>query len=353
MPDYLRLPLLGVDVSGKSIKYIELENSPWGTRLKNFGSKKIEKSAIEKGEIRDKETLIKSLKIILEETGNKYIAASLPEEKAFIKVVKLPLMDLSKVRSSIELQLEELIPFSPEDVVYDFEVVNSTPPSGASNGEFLEVVLSAFPKKITESYLEIFEKAGFFPVVFELENHSIFRSVVNEKQKDAVVVVDFGKTRTSFLAGEDGVVKFGSTVNVAGGHIDNAISKNLNISVFEAEKIKYQTVLQKTEGDAVLNAIFPVISVIKDEIKQVMDYWESYSNEQGFKNKKIKKIILCGGDSNMRGLVEYLSYGLNTPIEIANVWTNIFSFDKYIPEIKHRESLSFPTAIGLALRNFK
>ena len=84
---------------------------------------------------------------------------------------------------------------------------------------------------------------------------------------------------------------------------------------------------------------------------QHFGYWCIYL---GFATKiyiaeKIDKIILCGGGANLAGLPEYLSFGVKIPAELANVWGNTISFEKTIPEIPFRKSLSYATAVGLAM----
>ena len=39
-------------------------------------------------------------------------------------------------------------------------------------------------------------------------------------------------------------------------------------------------------------------------------------------------------------------------VEIANVWINIIDTEKFTPEINIDQSLTFATALGLALRDF-
>ena len=50
-------------------------------------------------------------------------------------------------------------------------------------------------------------------------------------------------------------------------------------------------------------------------------------------SKNIEKIILCGNGSSIPGLADYLAVGLKVPVELANVWTNIMSFEEEIPII--------------------
>ena len=341
------MPAIGIDVSDKSIKFVELEKKNNQLRLKKFGDKKIEKKVIEKGKIKLKENLIENLKLLNNQLGNPFVIASLPEEKAFIKVVQLPQMPEAQIRKSLEMQLEEIVPFPPEDIVFDYEVIKKPTKKG-----ILEIILNAFPKNIVENYADVFTKAGFTPTVFELENQSIFRALVEESIEESVMIIDFGKMRTSFVVGEEGITKFSSTIKVGGRHIDKTLAKNLNLDIFEAEKTKKRQILKKTNSE-IIKAILPAISVIKDEAARILKYWNQYAEQQSFKYKEVTKIILCGGDANMAGLTDYFAYELKKPVEIGNPWKNITTFKDYVPEMNRRESLMYATAIGLALRSFK
>lgn len=339
---------MGVDLSDRSVKYVELKKTAKGLRLRRFGKKNIEKGLIERGVIKKKEDLVKQLRILKQEMDTDNIIASLPEEKGFIKVVKIPLVDESQIRKNLEAQLEKIVPFSAKEVVFDFEIAKKD-----TLKKKLIIVLSAFPKFINEDYSSVFKRAGLMPVAFELENQSLFRSFAERDSEDTVMVVDFGKTRTSFLVGEDGLVKFSSTINVAGEEIDKILARSLNVSIFEAERIKKKQFTEGNEGGRVTDEILPIISVVKDEIRRIMDYWVFHAEEQGFKNREIDKIILCGGDSSLLGFIDYLSCELKKNVEFGNTWLNVASFDDYIPEIERRESMMYVTAVGLSLRAIK
>ena len=348
VPRYLQIPAVGVDLSDRSVKYIEFKKIPGGFRLKRFGKKNIDKGLVENGIIKQKEALITQLKLLRQELKTDNIIASLPEEKGFIKVVKIPLVDGPQIRKSLEVQIEEIVPFSSEEVIFDFEVIGKD-----IDNKKLVIVISAFPKSVSEDYSFVFRGAGFMPVAFELENQSLLRSFSESGSDKAIMVVDFGKTRTSFLVGEEGFVKFSSTINIAGEGIDKLLARGLNIGVFEAERAKKKQLVVRNEEGGILDIILPIISVVKDEAARIMNYWVSHAEEQGFKNKEIDKIILCGGDSNLSGLTDYLSYELKKNVELGNAWMNVASFDDYIPEIECRESMMYATAIGLALRAIK
>ena len=80
-----------------------------------------------------------------------------------------------------------------------------------------------------------------------------------------------------------------------------------------------------------------------------MHYWENIPS----KKNDIEKIILCGGESNMAGLTDFFSQELKKPVELGNTWVNVTTFKNYVPEIARNISLTYATAVGLALRSFE
>jgi len=141
-------------------------------------------------------------------------------------------------------------------------------------------------------------------------------------------------------------------VDIGGRALTKAIEKILNIKTEEAESIKKEKgIIAREENEELFLTMMSIIGVLKDEINKHSIYWHTHKDQYGRKRPKIEKVILCGGDANLTGLPEYLSTGLKTPVERANVMVNVNSFDKYIPEINFNESLHYATVIGLALRH--
>jgi Tfp pilus assembly PilM family ATPase len=90
------------------------------------------------------------------------------------------------------------------------------------------------------------------------------------------------------------------------------------------------------------------VADLADAIHKHFTYWHKHA---GVGEAQLSRVILVGGNANMMGLTEYLEAMLGVPVVVGNVWTNIFSFKEYIPDMHHTESLEFATAIGLALRS--
>ena len=82
-PDYLRMPVLCLDLSDKSLKYMELKRKNGVISVNRFGIFALENGIIEGGEIKQKDKLISFLKPIKEKLKTELVLASLPEEKSF------------------------------------------------------------------------------------------------------------------------------------------------------------------------------------------------------------------------------------------------------------------------------
>ena len=349
-PKYLMMSGVGFDISDRSLKYIELGEKNGSIIVNRFGSRIIPEGIIESGVIKNKEKLVNFLKFIKEELGVTYAIGSLPEERAFLSRIKLPLMDYKDIRNAIEAQLEEYIPLSVNDVIFDFELLGEVTSSRGEAG-YLDINLVAFPKLVTETYGDAFKEAGFVPLAFEMETQSLIRAVVPRDERKSHLVVDFGKTRTTFVITNRGKIQFTSTIEVAGRDLDSAIMKSFEVDKFGAETIKKEKIFVNTkENEKFFTSLLPIISVVKDEIKKHINYWDSHLEKRGIKEGKIEEIILCGGDSNLFGLSDYLSAGLKISVNQGNPWINVTSFDKYVPDMELRESLMYASAIGLSLR---
>lgn len=347
-PDYLKMPTVCFDLSDKSIKYMELKRKNGRISVGRFGLCALEEGIIEKGEIKQKNRLISFLKPIKEKLKTELIMASLPEEKVFLSRIKFPLMDKDKIREALSLQLDEYIPLPSAEVVFDHCVMNDFIEDKKKTHLHLNLV--AFPKIFVEHYRDAFVGAGFIPVAFEMEAQAFARAIVSEEETDNVMVIDFGRTRTTFAIVSGGAVQFSATIALAGEEIEKALIFHLKIDESQVEAAKRDIGLIKRKGNENLfESIKPMISAIKDEVVKQVDYWFSH-NESDKKNEKISRIILCGGESTLAGLPEFLSYELKMKVELGNPWVNIASFENYIPEIEKRDSLAYSTVIGLALR---
>ncbi|MEK9183943.1 MAG: pilus assembly protein PilM, partial [Patescibacteria group bacterium] len=296
-PAYLTMPALCFDLSDRSMKYMEFYRKRNSISVKRSGLYKIPEGIIEKGEIKQKNKLIDFLKTIKDKLRSRYIIASLPEEKVFVSKIQIPMMKKEYIRESIELQLDQYVPLSAKEAVFDFDIIRED-----YKDKHIDINLIVFPRTFVEEYKSVFIGAGFVPLVFEMEAQAFTRAVVPESETGSIMAIDFGRTRATFAIVSRRKIQFTTTVAVAGGEIDKAIMDNLRVSLEEADKIKKEVgFIKSKDNERLFNAILPIVSVIKDEAAKQIIYWNSHQEEKEEESMKISKIMLCGGESTLAG----------------------------------------------------
>lgn len=346
-PHFLQMSAVGFDITDNSVRFLELTKPKENKRIKCFGNYEIPEKVISEGKIIDLGKLIKVLSLVKKENNINFINASLPEEQAYLFQATISIAELGKneIRNLLEIKLEENVPFSSKDLVFDYEIIREH-----KDKKEIDVNITAFQVSIVNDYVSAFRGAGIIPISFEIEAQSIARAIIPKDDLKTYMIVDFGKLRTGIAIVSGGILRFTSTISVGGDTLTVAVRKHFNVDKEEADKIKNEKGFARyKENEDLFETLMTTVSVLKDEINKHFLYWNSKEDHDG-KVDEIKKIILCGGSANLAGLPEYLSVNLDVPVEIANVWANAFSLEDFIPEIEHRHSLAYSTSIGLALR---
>lgn len=345
-PRYLEMSAAGLDISDQAIRFIEFSKNKNRLCPMFFGEKILPRGVIVSGEINKKDELINILSDLREKYQLKFVKVSLPEEKAYFFKTEIPRVEDGEIRQSIEFRLEENVPLRVGESMFDYNVMSKE----HEKSDHLDVSVSVVPKRVAESYAEVLDKSGLVPVSFEVESKAIARSVVREEDKRTVMIVNIRDRITVITLVKDGAVRFTSAFVMGGNLITEALQKNFSVSFQDAEKIKEDKLYNESrESVAIFFSLIGIISAVKDEISKFYTYWLAKNDSNTESGGKISKIILCGKDSAIVGLKEYLSQSIKIEVEIANVWTNVFSLDDNLPEISFLESLNFAVAIGLAL----
>ena len=344
-PSYLAMNSFAIDISDQSIKYGELLATPLGLRLGRFGKEKIPAGVVVSGKIENEESLVGILKDLKKKENLKFVRVSLPEEQMYLFTLSLPKANDKDLRDMILLQIEEHIPLKAMDTIFEYDTISTSPTN-------ILVEVSAIASSTAEGYLSAFDKAGLSVLSFELEAQAIARAVIPTDDKEPTMIVDFGDTRTGVSIVHDGKVFFTTTLDMGGINLTNMIAKNFSLSFDKAEEMKRSYGL---DGISNIEDIFPVIlngiSVLRDELNKQYQYWKNHDN-YGISHDEITKIILCGGDSNLTGLSDYLEASMKIKVEHANAWVNISDMKTSVPSMSFQESLGYATVLGLALGGF-
>jgi len=351
--------VFGLEISDFSIKAVFLKKR--GNLLKsvNFSETKIPPGIVQEGEIKDEEKLAN----LIEETikkgkiKTKYVIVSLPENKVFLEIIQMPKLTEEELKSAIIYEAENYIPLPPEEIILDYQILKPI----YDDSEKLNILLVAFPKKLADSYLRTLKLANLFPLAFEPESFAITRALIKKgKEQLPVLLVDFGATKSTFIIFSGSLVKLSFSSSLSSSTLTEVLTKNLNVSFSEAERLKikhgleekikleikdHKTIFSRERGK-IFEALIPALVDFAQQIKKYLDYWQTRTNSHSSSiEKKISKILLSGGGANLKGLKEFLSLELKLPVELGNPWINI---TENRPPLEISESLKYTTALGLA-----
>lgn len=346
----LKLHSVGVDISDRSVKFLEFH--PQKKILTNFSEIEIPAGIVENGEIRDSQKLSEMVRSWLSGEGKifqkSFVVVSLPEEKSFLRVIQLPKIKKEDIVNAIRWEIEANIPLPPNEVIYDYDLIE---PESQDAGHF-DVMITAFPKSVIESYVEVIKKSGLRLLAIELESQAILRGVKAARNQDPKIVIDIGRTRTNLIVYTKGVILYTTTVSFGGEILEEALAKDLRITKEQALSIKKEIGFNRNAQDGrIFKALLTPISLLADELRKTITYYQTHATHgQNKESGPIKEIILVGGDANLFGLSTYLSSTVKISVEMADPLLIHLPLGAPIPLIPRHLARAYVTAIGLAAR---
>jgi type IV pilus assembly protein PilM len=341
---------IGLDLSDLSVKVVQLEQIGKYQKVRSFGTKAIPSGMINDGEIVDIDNVSKIIKEMLNtvqgsKINSKKVFCSLPEVKAFLRIIEMPKMKEDEIKEAIKWKMEENIPLGIDQVYFDWQILDNN--FSGKRGQ-VSVLVVAVARTTVDSFISLLEGIGMEVVGMEIESIAQVRSLLldGDTKKETTLVVDIGDRRTSLLFAVNGTICFTSGMSVSSQVLTDAIVKHFNFTQEKAEELKIQKGIGSfIRNDALFQAVSPVLENLMSQIETSTHFFIS---GLGYA-EKVDRLILCGGGSNTKGLSVFLTKRLGMNVERGNPWMNV-KLGKSIPPIPNERAIQYSTAIGLALQ---
>lgn len=342
-------PPFGLDLSDLSLKAAWLSREGAREKVVSFGTAPIAQGAVVDGEIVREDIVIESVRNLLAKSGPKRIRTnrvicSLPETKAFLRIISVPKMTPDEAKEAMKWEIEANIPLPLDQVDYDWQIL---PESFSNEKGKMNVLVVAVAASTVGQFHAVLEKCGLEVVGLETESMAQVRSLLSETEAHrTALIVDIGDRRTSFVMAIDNIPVFTSSVPLSSQMMTDAISKEMGIPFSEAEKLKINEGLGSLAlPSPQMKAVRPILENLANEIERSMDFYFStlrYSDH-------LDTVTFCGGGANTKGMLPYFSKRLRQNIEFGNPWVNL-DLGGDVPPISRERSVQYSTVIGLALR---
>ncbi len=343
--------IFGVDINNKDVKIFQVEQNKKGKyKIVGWGKRLMPKNVIEDFEVKDIKKFTEILKEVLEQETAKKIKGSLvvlsvPEDKVFLRILTVPLMDEEEVAEAIKWEVEGNIPIALDEVYYDWQIVEK-------GEKEMKVLVAATPRKIIDSLVESFERLGLHACFLEADSMATGRNLLPKDESEPVLVVDVGIEGTGYFVYHNGYPVFSSSGSISGQMFTDVVAKHYGMEWDKAEHYKTKVGLgsSKKEREEALKLYSPLLTTLIQEVeKTIIFYNENLSADP---KKCVEKIIFCGGGSNLKGMLPYLAIHLKRQVIQGNPWQNL-ELVKGIPPISKEEAQSYVTVIGLALKDYQ
>lgn len=334
----------GLDLSDAMIRLVVLEKKHKQWRMPIRGEIPVPEGIIVDGVIKNPHATVDLLKELLSATGLKKRQAivALPERHTFIKQFPLPSGHVGTVEEAVHSEASQHLPYTWEEIYYDWQTLGSPDTLGQER-----VVFAAAPKSLVDSYLSVLDQAGIQTARLEIESVAVAQACFKPTEIGAHLLLDLGRTRSTVILLQDGIVIFSATVRYAGKELNRYIADRLRITLPQAERAKTIFGLDPKRGKGVLAKVLaPHLDILVDKISDVLSFYQEHVVD----HPPIKTISISGSGALLRGIDQALSERLERPVTTRPSWI----FEQL--HIKDRQAFAelpytYATAFGLALEN--
>ncbi len=386
---------IGIDLGSHSVKAVQLSKFGDSPKVDKALLLNLDTDGSDEGRM---EATIGAMRTIAAtfDTKKAVLAAALPGEDSFIRYLRFPQMPPDELRSSIELEADQNLPYDLSELMMDSIVLEEIT---ERNETIIKVLLVAAKSEVIRQTISYFQSVGLSPSLLGVTTLAIadsFEANSGFKVDESVALVNIGASSTNIHFCRDGVSNFTRDISRAGRDLTGAIQKLLKVGFAEAEKMKISygqakfedntddlldtlethavgegpgeggrpIVAELDEGgyedattepmgmekadDAsrIVNATRPALSRLIGEIRRSIDYYEKQLYE-----KSIDKLVLSGGSALFPGLDQSLADATGVPVEIVDP-VQAFIVDESSPEVASlmENRAQFNVAVGLAAR---
>ncbi|NOR14255.1 MAG: type IV pilus assembly protein PilM [Candidatus Aminicenantes bacterium] len=346
--------LIGLDIGSYSIKAVELKSKKKdgedAYELKKIGYELLPHDAIVEGTIIDSAAVVETIKMVFDENkiSNKNVAISISGNSVIIKKISLPAMESEELAESIIWEAKHNIPYPYEETNVDYAIL--TPPDDAE-GKNLDILLVAAKKDKIANYSNVIHQArknleAIEVDVFALQNamEVNYPEIVHSK---TFAIVNLGANITNVIIIEKAVPQLFRDLSLGGSFFTENLSKDLNISFDDAEKLLKGLPVQNVQPEQLQTVLNMNAQNLMEEIEKTFSFYEAGEQSE----KKIEFIFLSGGLSKLKELQISFEQKFNIKTESLNPFRKIDFDEKKFDSIYFEEMAPlFGVAMGLATR---
>lgn len=271
------------------------------------------------------------------------VAVSVPGHAAFARFAKLPPVEPKQIPKIVRFEAEQQIPFSLDEVEWDFQTFRSP------DSPDVEVGIFAATKERIRQQLQLYDDFGIVPDIVTLSPIAVYNAMaydlVFDERTPGTVIVDVGTTSTDLIIAEAGRV-WVRTFPFGGHNFTQEIVEKFSVSYAKAEKIKRE-VQQSKAARHVLQAMRPVFSDLGQEIQRSIGYYQSLHSDSD-----LQRVIGVGSTFELQGIRKALQQQVQLTVYTVEEFKRAVTDGPEVATLSQNAG-QLMTAYGLALQGLE
>ncbi|MGB8698975.1 MAG: type IV pilus assembly protein PilM [Thermosynechococcaceae cyanobacterium] len=350
---------LGIELTPERVNLVQLEQSKKGTKVSAFASLPLPEGSYQDGRIIDPDAIADIIRQGLDDNKIKArkVVSSVPVGEAVIRLIRLPAeLDDFELRDMVLNQEAALyLPFSREDADVDFQKLDTD--IDEDGIERVEVLLVATPREVTDTYLNVFERAGLQLKVLEVSSFALLRTLRNQLMQfvggEAVAIVNIDCDGSEISIVLDGVPQFNRKIPIGTHQLQSALSRAMNLpSSMGSDLLQGMSVpltagaTETIAGDAAnpsAAAILRMLGDLSDELRRSIDFYLNQGEDL-----EITQVFLSGPGAGIGQIDEFFTIRLGYPVTLVDPIEMLGL--QNIEDVPAAQRPSLGIAIGLGLR---
>lgn len=342
--------MLGIDISSAAVKLLELSQNGSNYRVESYAVEALPLDAVVDKNIANVEIIGNSIRSVLKGSSSKlkHAAVAVAGSAVITKVISMPAsLSADELEGQIELEADQYIPYSLDEVSLDFEVQGPN----EKNPEMVDVLLAASRKENVEDRVAALEIAGLKANIVDVEAYAMentFSLVADQLPEggdhQTIAIADIGSTMTTLNVIHNNRIIYTREQGFGGKQLTEEIQRRYGLSYEEAG-------LAKKHGGLPDNYVSDVLEPFKQamvqQIGRSLQFFVSSSVHRG-----IDSIVLAGGCASIPGIDSLVEEQLGTPTIVANPFLNMALSSRVKPQNLSNDAPAMMIACGLALRSF-
>jgi type IV pilus assembly protein PilM len=343
-------PLVGLDISSTAVKLLELSRSGGGYRVESYAVEPLPPNSVVEKNIADVEAVGEAIRRAVKRsrTKAKHAAVAVAGSAVITKVIAMPAsLSETELEAQIELEADQYIPYSLEEVNLDFEVLGPS----EKNPDMMDVLLAASRTENVDVRVAAVELAGLACRIVDVEAFAMENAfglladqMPDEGHDRTVAVIDVGATMTTLNVLHDRKSIYTREQVFGGKQLTEEIMRRYGLSYEEAGMAKRQGGLPDNYLPEVLE---PFKESMAQQVSRSLQFFFSSSQYNS-----VDHIVLAGGSASISGATELIEDKTGTETSVANPFADMSLAPRLKPQTIANDAPALMIACGLALRSF-